>query len=811
MTKYNGSIQNFLQGVSQQAESARLPEQLEELVNCRSSIVKGLQKRPGSYYLGSIGLSKNILGRTFYHYDRGDTDEAYLFSIGSASLKIYDLFTGTEKTVTAPDGLAYLTATDPETAFKFHTVADTTFIVNSEITPAMQNPSDPDTVWRKMIYCKQANFGKTYEISIDGVVESTHTTPSTVTVASGSQDKRIHLSTTDIIEALATDIETWATAEGVTFEQDGDVIYLEKAGASYKLTTQDGNNGNDLFHVGNEIEQYSALPALAKNGFKVKVAGLDESDQNDYYVEFDTEDDVSIGRGVWKECVGFGVDQDFDPTTMPIQVLRNEDGTFTASEIAWVARKAGDATSNPDPSFVGRTISDVLLYQGRLVFTSEENLIGSVTFDFFNFFALSVLQIADDDPIDTASSDRQVTNLHHSLIFNSALLSFSDSAQFMHPGNRPFTNKDFSLVSKAKYPSSPSCAPVAAAGSVFFPYSFGEYSGVRELQYDAATGNIVAEATTDQITRYIFGNVKQVQASPGYNMLFVRTDGNAEYSDKVYVYEWYNRGGDRLQSAWSEWDFDRNIVHMAFIRNKLYLLSDIGGYIVIEVINLSDEDTTDVPFPVRLDMLERVQGSPNYVDDVWELPADITTYTEDLAVVAAEGTGKEGLLMESSTGLGLEVSGEYILMLYIDHYVHRIYVEEDYVEVPDLYFWVGIPYTAEGIITNPYLRDSTGRPLTTSKLRLNYMEFNLADTGSVTLTVTKGNDTFTKEYKARIIDRIGLKPNDPPDVTPVKLRVGVRSDRNRCKIGFKSSEHTPFSILGADWTGNYSQSGRLSR
>jgi len=815
MAKYNGNIKNLLQGMSQQPERERRPEQLSELINCSSSVTRGLGKRPGTYFVDSIGETQTFgdLGAmAFYHYDRGDTDEAYLFCLDGADIRVFDLFTGDEQTVNHPDGLDYISTWNPETAFKFQTVADTTFIVNNEIEPLMENPTDDGSTWEIMLHCKQAQFGKTYEFIVDGSVEATYTTPSTVTldVSASEQDvdKRITLDTTDVIDNLRSGgLNAWATAEGVTIRQKGDVLHMSQTGAStYKIQTNDGNNGNDLIAVGQSIAKYADLPEIALDGYKVKVTGVDSSKKNDYYVQFNADDDDIIGRGVWEESAGFDVDQSFDPETMPHKIVRNSSGEFDFGPIEWVDRSAGDDDSNPKPSFVGVNISDVSVYQGRLVLTTEENQVGSVTFDFFNFFAPSVLQESDDDPIDTASSDTQVTDLNHTIVFNSALVSFSDSAQFFHTGETAFTSKTFTLASKSKYPCSAQTSPVAAASSIFMPFSFGDYSGIRELQYDGLTGNLRAETITDHVRKYIAGDISQLEASAGYNKLFVRAEDDL---DILYVYEWYDRDNSRLQAAWSHWDFGMPVYHMGFVRNQLYLLCDYEGDVVLMYVDMSDQDTEDIPFPLRLDMMEYVEGSLGA--DYWTIPSTVFDLNPDadIRVIAGDDTRAEGLLMEHYIEGGeVRINDELIRSRYENEYVNPIWVESGYTESPEPFFWVGIPYEAKGVLTNPYIRGEDGDPITTERLRLNFVEFNLAETGYIDLNLTKGSSEFTKTYAARVTDRIGIYPSATPDIQDIRLRLGVRSDRDRAVVGFSSEDHTPFYVLDVNWTGNYSSSGR---
>ncbi|MFS9669107.1 hypothetical protein, partial [Klebsiella pneumoniae] len=90
--------------------------------------------------------------------------------------------------------------------------------------------------------------------------------------------------------------------------------------------------------------------------------------------------------------------------------VRNADGTFTFKEHQWEGRLAGDADTNPAPSFVGKKIASMFLYKGRLGFLSEENAILSAVGDLENLFRTTVVQVFSSDRIDVASITGRVNN-----------------------------------------------------------------------------------------------------------------------------------------------------------------------------------------------------------------------------------------------------------------------------------------------------------------------------------------------------------------------------------------------------------------
>lgn len=47
---------------------------------------------------------------------------------------------------------------------------------------------------------------------------------------------------------------------------------------------------------------------------------------------------------------------------MPVKLVRQPDGTFELSTIDWAPRYNGDEETNPAPSFVNKTITDITFF-----------------------------------------------------------------------------------------------------------------------------------------------------------------------------------------------------------------------------------------------------------------------------------------------------------------------------------------------------------------------------------------------------------------------------------------------------------------
>ena len=179
--------------------------------------------------------------------------------------------------------------------------------------------------------------------------------------------------TTTSLTAGAT---AWATNTFYDFTED------------IRVRTTDGLQNQGLDVIYKEVNSITDLPARCYGGFRVKVAGDPDINQDDYFVEFDTKDGEDFGEGAWVETVGWNYDNsstplltgatvELDETTMPITLKPVFNGTEIISfklqapqedefaqptqEIGWRTRKAGNDFTNPMPTFVSTEGSFVSL------------------------------------------------------------------------------------------------------------------------------------------------------------------------------------------------------------------------------------------------------------------------------------------------------------------------------------------------------------------------------------------------------------------------------------------------------------------
>jgi hypothetical protein len=175
MPLLSSPVPSLVNGVSQQAATLRLASELEAQENAYSSIVEGLGKRSPTKHIKKLH-SGDVSDAHFHLINRSATEQ-YQVVISNGDLKVFDLATGSEKSVLFPQGKAYLnTSSSPKLAMRALSVADYTYIVNSEVETAMSGELSPSNLGKALVSVKQGQYGTNYRIRLDGVVATEFTT-----------------------------------------------------------------------------------------------------------------------------------------------------------------------------------------------------------------------------------------------------------------------------------------------------------------------------------------------------------------------------------------------------------------------------------------------------------------------------------------------------------------------------------------------------------------------------------------------------------------------------------------------------------
>ena len=659
------SVPNLVQGVSQQPDNLRFPGQAEEQVNAFSSVVDGLTKRPHTNHIAALGTTlENDALVSFFDRDVANK-HVMLFnhSGGTTSLNIFNTTDGSAVTTTITSAAqTYLNgATNPLSDFRVLNVADYTFVADTGKTVAMAGTTSTALPNEAVVFVKQGNSGTDYNVTINGNNATT----------SGPSD---HKSTT-IATALATAISSLAGVTSAT--ANGSVIKIVMS-SDLNITVSDSLSNTGLGLVYKAVSAITDLPIKCFNGHRVKVKGDVELVQDDYYVKFETKDGATFGEGTWVEDVGYGVQTTLDNTTLPIQIVPTFTGStitsYTVDVATWTNRLVGDAETNPNPSFVGKTINDIFFFKNRLGLLTDGSVIFSEADEYFNFFRTTVLTLLDGAPIDVGVAHTKVSTLKHAVPFQEKLVLFSPQSQFVLRGADLLTAKTVNISPITEYNVTSDVKPLALTNYVYFSFPRDSYEGLYEFYVDKDTDIFDASEITSQVPTYVPSSLRQLIGTPSEDVIVASTTDNLKH---LYVYRYFWQNREKIQSAWMRFEFAKDIVGAGFIDSDLFVVTT-DGHLEKMAMEAGHKDTGKT-YAIHLDRrvasssLTRVYSAANKKTTVSTMPYDptgavvytadglrlpLTTDAEDTSLSATEFT-IEGDYSSTSFFVGLEYESLY--------------------------------------------------------------------------------------------------------------------------------------------------------
>ena len=762
------TVSNLISGVSQQPAPQRLRTSGEAMVNAYPSVVAGLQKRPATELVAPLNSTIANDDTAATHVINRDAFERYVVIAGSGNLEVFDI-DGTPKTVNFPDGKGYLPTTEMWKKLRFVTVADTTFILNTEKTIAASTVTEtrPDPAATASVFIKRAVASTTYAVYVDGVLAATTQTNDNTTAGTALEG------TADIAEELKTD----AISRGYT---DAEVVgttltFSVTSGAKLEVLDQFGGAALEVYT--DRVQAFNKLPPSEKEGRLVRIKGNLNDATEDYWVQYES--------GIWVEAAAYNKLTTLDPTTMPHVLISEADGTFTFQEHSWGERTAGDDNTNPDPSFVGRKGNGMFLYKGRLGILSGENLVMSKTGDLEQFFRTTVVQVFDSDRIDVATITGRVNNLYHAATFADTLILFSDTQQFKVTSQDVLSPKTVGVVPSTRFACSQYTAPEASGPIVYFVTNGATHSSVRELYIDEDLKTVDADEITVQIPSYIPNDVRTMAVST-YDDAMVCL--SALDPSKLYLYKWYTSAGDKVQSSWSVWDFgsEVTIVGIEFLEDYLYIVYKMGGDLYLDRMFIDTKPSDDV----LLD--HRVYSSDGSLTVIY----DSGTNTSEIVLPYQWSGTMEFYRMDGPVGDDIPVTkvngGRYTIDTPGDWRAMTIQG--------------GVPYTFEYEFSAQYIREDTPTgeaAVQEGRLQIRYMSLIYMDTSYFRVEVTPiNNDTFVHPFTARVLSDadnvLGIVPRDTGEF---KFPVFAQNDKVEIKI--INDKAFPSAIGSMEWTGMY--------
>ncbi len=488
--------------------------------------------------------------------------------------------------ITSIPGDGYLngaTASDIEVL----TLNDYTFVLNKAKTVALEADTSAAKPNEAFVVVKVVGSGH-YKVYLDGVQRATHNTG-----GGGDVDS--------IVSDLVSQING-STFGGTTYTAVavGPGLYIS-ATAAFTISVVGGPSEDALFVFQESTPTVADLPIQCKDGYVVKVVNSTDIDVDDMYVKFVADSGATYGTGVWEETIAPGIQYKFDPLTMPHQLVRNADGSFTFGPVTWEDRLVGDETTNPTPSFVGSKINNLFFYRNRLGFLSNEAVILSRAGDYFNFWVTTALTVTDDDPIDITASSIRPVNHRYVLPTSVGLVLFSDTEQFILTTDADILSPKTAKINElSTYECDPSVEAVNLGTSLSFVSKTPLFTRLYEI------GNISTDRPPDMIEPSVIvpelipETIDSFIASPALSMVSLGTAG----SSTVFQYRFIIQGQSRA-SSWYKWNLTGTLLDQFFDASTYYATVANGTDVYVQSYDLtqaSEEGFLTLPTGEKTDV-----------------------------------------------------------------------------------------------------------------------------------------------------------------------------------------------------------------
>ena len=407
--------------------------------------------------------------------------------------------------------------------------------------------------------------------------------------------------TTITAESILGDIRAQLTGNntnsgnGFTVTQIGTGLHVKRTGVFNASTPV----GELLNVVAGKVNDVGDLPSQCKHGMVVEVVNSDAEEDN-HFVKFFGNNDKD-GEGTWEECAKPGRAISFDETTMPVILIRTADGNFRLTEqkggnytIAgksypvpqWDNAIVGDDVTNPEPSFIGKPITQMLFFRNRLALLADEQIIMSRPGDFTNFFAKSAIQLIASDPIDIGASSEYPATLFDGIQVNTGLILFSKNQQFMLTTDSDvFSPTTAKINALSTYNFNFKTNPISLGTTIGFLDNAGKHSRFFEMAQVQREGEPQVIEQSAVVSTLFEKDLALISNSRENSIILFSEEGTST----LYGYRYFDQITERKLASWFRWTLPGTI--------KYHCMQDDALFVVIE--NNSQREL--LKFSIRMD------------------------------------------------------------------------------------------------------------------------------------------------------------------------------------------------------------------
>ena len=539
------------------------------------------------------------------------------------------------------------------------------------------------------------------------------------------------------------------------------------------------------------VNDVQNLPNQCKHGYIVKISNSRMSDEDDYYLRFDGENNRD-GVGSWSECAKAGIAKTL--TNMPLVIQRTATTTFTVKQFTYQDRRVGDDTTNPMPSFVGARINKVLFFRNRLALLSGENVITSRpgtlgTPDFFNETALTV---SASDPVDISAASMFPSELFDGIEVNTGLVVFSTNQQFLLAADDTVFNPDTAkLRSISTFNYNETIPPISLGTTLAYVDNSGKFSRFNEMANIQREGEPSIVEVSKIVPTLLPKDIDLLTNSRENSIILLGKTG----SDDVFGYKYFQVSEQRQQAAWFKWKFNNPLIYH-FIINDEYFFLDSDYY--LQSVKLVQTETDPSIVQDNVDFLLHVDNHTTVSGGSFNATTNITTFTgvswlntvttpnHDLVVIDTNSSstrvGRYAKPTISGTSFTLPGNRSGVTLT-----IGYIYPYE--VKFPTFY-----ATRREG---------NSSRADVNSSLVLHRIKLHFGKIGLYETTLERvGKNDYTEVYESTELDEYDA--SDAPYLEEFIKTIPVYEKNTNVDVTLRSSHPAPATLRAVSWEGDYS-------
>lgn len=570
--------------------------------------------------------------------------------------------------------------------------------------------------------------------------------------------------TVDIANALLSELNSYSKfSENYLGTVYGNSIWIKnKINRDFTLSTTDSYGDSAMNSFNRRANSQTDLPFRTKEGFTINI-NANATEEGGYWLKYNA--------GEWVETIKPFTNYKIDNSTMPI-TLKEDGGEFILETILYNEKLVGDDITTPNPLFINNKISELFFYKNRLGFISNENLIFSRSDDYFNYFYKTASNVLADDYISIAASDSSLPIIGIKP-FNSQLISFTEKAQYnISSEGQPFSPGSVSATRVITSDSSKNCNLISAGSNLYSTAKNGDFTSVNEYFVQPDTLINDHATVTAHCPKYLPKDIEKITYESNNDILFFKTN----VSNEIYVYNYKWSGNQKVQSAWSKFIFDFDVIDFDIIGSDIYLIIERNNQ--RELIKASFSNNYET-FNIFLD--RKVETNQTIVDGYVNITIPDYNF-EELNLDKYSVIDSRGFLVETD-------------IIYVDSNTIKFLETNDITNT----YTVGLNYSMDmKFNTLNYKSNGTNIGETAGRLTIRKVRLSYTDSLSFQLYTDINDNIKTKNFNSSVLDNLTL---DSLITKSGNFDMNILKKNDKFKLGLRNDSHLPSYLTSMSWIG----------